>query len=164
MTELCHVSLPVYAFADGDFWGNQIFDDLEASASAWIYWNMVLDEKGGPWAVYPGDGPEDNNQHPVVVVDRQNKRVTYTGLYYYLAHFSKFVRPGAIRIQTIGKMPGIRVVSFLSPDGEIVAEIMNSNKAASEIDLVFHAKTVHLGLPPISITTATWKNPAAVSQ
>ena len=164
MTELCHVSLPVYAFADGDFWGNQIFDDLEASASAWIYWNMVLDEKGGPWAVSPGDGPEDNNQHPVVVVDRQNKRVTYTGLYYYLAHFSKFVRPGAVRIQTAGKASGVRVISFASPDGEIVTEIMNSNKAVADIDLVFHAKTVHLSLPPISITTASWKNSATASK
>lgn len=165
MTELCHVSLPIYAFADGDFWGNQIFDDLEASTSAWIYWNMVLDEKGGPWAVSLAHGnPEDNYQHPVVVVDRQNKSVTYTGLYYYLAHFSKFVRPGAIRIQTVGKTPGVRVMSFASPDGTIVTEIMNSNKAVAEIDLVFHAKTVHLSLPPISITTASWKNPATASK
>ena len=164
MTELCHVSLPVYRFDDGDFWGNQIFDDLEASASAWIYWNMVLDEKGGPWAVSLAHGnPENNNQHPVVVIDRQNKKVTYTGLYYYLAHFSKFVRPGAVRIQTIGKAPGVRVMSFASPDGQIVTEIMNSNKTGSEIDLVFHAKSVHLGLPALSITTASWKNSAGQS-
>jgi glucosylceramidase len=159
MTELCHGSLPVYAFADGDFWGNQIFDDLEASASAWIYWNMVLDENGGPWATDTAHGnPDNNHQHPVVVVDRQNRKVTYTGLYYYLTHFSKFVRPGAVRIQTVGNMPGVRVMSFASPDGRIVTEIMNSNKTMAEIELVFHAKTVHLSLPPVSITTGSWKN------
>ena len=164
MTELCHVSLPNYAFADGDFWGNQIFDDLEASASAWIYWNMVLDEKGGPWAVSLSHGnPENNYQHPVVVVDRQNKKVTYTGLYYYLAHFSKFVRPGAVRIETTGKTTGVRVISFAAPDGKIVTEIMNSNKVPLSIDLEFRARTVHLDLPAISITTAYWNNPAAPS-
>ncbi|MBS1851563.1 MAG: hypothetical protein JST79_11660 [Acidobacteria bacterium] len=165
MTELCHVSLPVYAFADGDFWGNQIFDDLEASASAWIYWNMVLDENGGPWAVSLAHGnPDNNHQHPVLVVDRQNKKITYTGLYYYLAHFSKFVRPGAVRIQTVGQAPGVRVISFATPDGRIVTQAMNSNKTAAEIDLVFHAMTVHLSLPAISITTASWQSGAAVSQ
>ena len=162
MTELCHVSMPVYEFADGDFWGNQIFDDLEASTSAWIYWNMVLDEQGGPWSVsLPHGNPDPNNQHPVVIVDRKTKKVTYTGLYYYLAHFSKFVRPGAVRIQTLGKTPGVRVMSFAAPDEGIVAEIMNSNKSAAEIDLAFHGQMVHLSLPALSITTATWqKSPA----
>ena len=162
MTELCHVAMPIYDFADGAFWGNQIFDDLEASTSAWIYWNMVLDEKGGPWLVAPSHGdPDPNNQHPVVIIDRQTKKVTYTGLYYYLAHFSKFVRPGAVRIQTVGTSPGVRVMSFTSPDGGIVTEIMNNNKNAVEINLVFHAKTVALSLPAVSITTAQWQEPLA---
>ena len=158
MTELCHVAMPSYDFADGAFWGNQIFDDLEASTSAWIYWNMVLDEKGGPWLVAPSHGdPDPNNQHPVVIIDRQTKKVTYTGLYYYLAHFSKFVRPGAVRVQTVGKTPGVRVMSFASPDDGIVTEVMNSNKSAVEIDLRFHGQSVHLSLPALSITTATWQ-------
>ena len=42
-----------YDFEDGDFWGNEILTDLEFHASAWIYWNMILDEKGGPWLVSP---------------------------------------------------------------------------------------------------------------
>ena len=57
MTEVCHayeagtpktMVLPNRDYADGDFWGTQIFKDLESGASAWIYWNMILDEKGGP--------------------------------------------------------------------------------------------------------------------
>ena len=60
MTELCHgyivktprePALPRHDFEDGDYWGNMIFSDLESGASAWIYWNMILDEKGGPWLV-----------------------------------------------------------------------------------------------------------------
>jgi O-glycosyl hydrolase len=87
MTEVCYAyeagtpksfSLPRYEFEDGDFWGTQIFNDLEAHASAWIYWNMILDEKGGPWSVsYVHGNPDPNIQHPVVIIDRQTKKITY---------------------------------------------------------------------------------------
>ena len=136
MTEVCYAyeagfpkssPLPRYDFEDGDFWGNLILNDLEAGASAWIYWNMILDEKGGPWSVsYVHENPDPNSQHPVVIIDRQKKKVTYTGLYYYLAHFSKFVRPESMRVQTIGTHAGVRAISFRSPNKQIISELINS--------------------------------------
>jgi hypothetical protein len=33
-------------------------------------------------------------------------RITYTGTYYFLAHFSKVVRPGAVRVQTSERFSG----------------------------------------------------------
>lgn len=162
MTEICYVSPPVYNFEDGDYWGNVIFSDLEAHASAWIYWNMILDEKGGPWAVSEVHAdPDLNAQHPIVIINRQTKQVTYTGLYYYLSHFSKFVRPGAVRVQTSGSANGVRVIAFRTPDGHIVSQLMNSLKEDAAINLVFHDRTVHIVLPAISITTAIWAKPEA---
>ena len=167
MTEVCYayeagtprtMPLPRYDFDDGDFWGNQIFNDLEASTSAWIYWNMILDEKGGPWSVsYVHGNPDPNVQHPVVIIDRQKKKVTYTGLYYYLAHFSKFVRPGALRVQTVGSQDGVRVMAFKAPEGGMVTELMNSGKADAEVSLSWHGRLAYLKLPAASITTALWK-------
>jgi glucosylceramidase len=166
MTEICHAyetdtprthPMPYRDYADGDFWGNQIFNDLEAGTSAWIYWNMILDEKGGPWLVSPIHGdPENNNQHPVIIVDRQTKQITYTGLYYYLAHFSKFVRPGAVRVVTTGSAGRVRCMSFKSQDGGLVTELMNSGQAKS-VTLQWHGKSVRLHLPALSITTCVWK-------
>jgi glucosylceramidase len=151
--------LPRFDFEDGDYWGNQIFNDLEAQTSAWIYWNMILDEKGGPWSVSEVHGnPDPNVQHPVVIVDRQTKKVTYTGLYYYLAHFSKFVRPGYVRIETRGSQQGVRVIAFKSPDGQIVAELMNSKREDVQMALAFHDRVVHVSLPATSITTALWES------
>jgi O-glycosyl hydrolase len=172
MTELCYdhegvetpksMVLPRYDFEDGDFWGKQIFGDLEASASAWIYWNMVLDERGGPWSVSVVHGnPDPNEQQPVVIVNQQTKKVSYTGLYYYLAHFSKFVRPGSVRLQTAGAAEGVRVMSFGAPHGKIVTELMNSNKTTANVNLTFHGNILHLELPAISITTAMWLDPGA---
>ena len=167
MTEVCYayeagtprsMALPVYGFEDGDYWGNIILNDLEAGASAWIYWNMILDETGGPWAVSPVHGnPDPNEQHPVVIINRKNKHITYTGLYYYLAHFSKFVRPGAVRVQTSGSAQGVRAMSFASSDGSITSQLINSSKEVTEANLAYQGRQIHLVLPAISITTVTWK-------
>jgi glucosylceramidase len=168
MTEVCYaydagtpksMPLPRFDFEDGDYWGNQIFNDLEVFTSAWIYWNMILDEKGGPWSVSEIHGnPDPNVQHPVVIINRKSKNVTYTGLYYYLAHFSKFVRPGDVRIESTGSLDGVRVMAFKTPDGGIVTELMNSRNKDVEASVKFHDRMVRLTLPAISITTALWNN------
>jgi glucosylceramidase len=120
---------------------------------------MILDERGGPWAISPIHGnPDPNEQHSVVVINRQTKQVSYTGLYYYLTHFSKFIRPGAVRVDTSGAVDGVRVMSFRNPDGNFIAELMNSRKEDVEVSLLFHRRTVRITLPAVSITTATWHN------
>lgn len=174
MTEVCYaydagtpksMPLPRFDFEDGDYWGNQIFNDLEVDTSAWIYWNMILDEKGGPWSVSEIHGnPDPNVQHPVVIIDRRSKKVTYTGLYYYLAHFSKFVRPGDVRIKTTGSLDGVRVMAFKAPDGEIVTELMNSKDKDVEMGVKFHDRVLRLKLPAISITTGLWSSKSAKAE
>jgi glucosylceramidase len=126
---------------------------------------MILDEKGGPWSVSEIHGnPDPNVQHPVVIIDRRSKKVTYTGLYYYLAHFSKFVRPGDVRIKTTGSLDGVRVIAFKAPDGEIVTELMNSKAEDVEMGLKFHDRVLRLRLPAISITTALWSSKSAKAE
>ncbi len=167
MTELCHayeagtpksMQLPRTDFDDGDFWGQQIFADVEAGASAWIYWNLILDQHGGPWLVSPIHGnPDDNIQHPVVIIDRNTHAVTYTGCYYYLTHFSKYVRPGAVRLGLTGHARDARCLVFQAPDGTLVAEVMNSAAAALPAQLQFRARTLAVTLPARSITTCLWR-------
>src|SRR5271165_6080716 len=166
MDEICYAyeagypkskKLPIYEFDDGDVWGNSIFSDLEAGTSAWIYWNAILDETGGPWAVSPVHGnPDPNVQHSVVIINKTTHEITYTGTYWYLAHFSKFVRPGAVRIQTNGKVKGVRAMTFQTPEGGYVAQLLNSLTENTEVNLESKGKTLHLNLPARSITTVTW--------
>jgi glucosylceramidase len=166
MDELCYAyeagypknkKLPIYDFDDGDIWGNTIFSDLEAGTSAWLYWNAILDETGGPWAISPVHGnPDPNAQHPVVIINKSTHQITYTGTYYYLAHFSKFVRPGAMRIQTTGKMKGLRVMAFQTPEARLVTNIMNSTASETEVNLVYRGRVLRVIAPARSITTALW--------
>jgi len=166
MDELCYAyeagyplnkKLPIYEFDDGDVWGNIIFNDLETGTSAWLYWNAILDETGGPWAVSPVHGnPESNAQHPVVIINKTTHEITYTGTYWYLAHFSKFVRPGAVRVETTGQAKGLRVMTFQTPEGGHVAQLLNSKQENTDVNLESRGKTLRLTLPALSITTAAW--------
>ena len=171
MTEYCHayqagtpktLALPALSFEDGDFWGNRIFTDVEARASVWMYWNLILDEKGGPWLVSPVHGnPDGNVQHAVVVIDRQAKKVTWTGTYWYLAHFSRYVRPGAVRIGVApleaGAPEGVRCLAFEPPEGGVVAQLLNSGETASKVPLVWQGRTVAVDVPARSIATVRWR-------
>jgi len=67
MTEVCYVTKtlfppggpaksPVFEFSDGEFWGNMIVNDMKNWVSGWIYWNMILDQNGGPWLISPEHG------------------------------------------------------------------------------------------------------------
>jgi glucosylceramidase len=158
--------LPRSSFEDGACWGNVIVSDLKAGASAWIYGNMILDRHGGPWlASAVHRDPNPNRQQPVIMVDRKTGKVTYTGIYYYLEHFSKFVRPGAIRVLFDGKFPGLRGVAFLSPEPASgwhwVVELLNNRQTRAQIQVDFEVdwirRSFRLTLAAASITTCVWK-------
>jgi glucosylceramidase len=152
-----NIPLPRHDWEDGDHWGQQIFGDVGASASAWIYWNLILDEKGGPWMVSPvHQDPDPNVQHPLVVIDRSTKKVTYTAAFYYLAHFSKFVRPGDVRVKTTGALQGVQFLAFRSSSGGLVAELLNSRTTDATVALESKSRALSLTLPALSITTLTW--------
>jgi O-glycosyl hydrolase len=82
--------------------------------------------------------------------------VTYTGTYWYLAHFSKFVKPGAVRVGTSGGMKGVRVMAFASSDGGYVVELLNSLREAAKVNVEFERKVVGVEVAGRSITTLTW--------
>jgi glucosylceramidase len=168
MTEVCHAyvcgypkskPLPNYDYSDGDYWGNEIISDLESGVSGWIYWNMILDENGGPWLVSEHHGnPGFNAQQPVVVVNRKDKTVHYTALYYYLSHFSRYVRPGYVRIGTYENMEGIRAIAFLSPENKTVLQVLNSTDQNKDVKIRFDNRQVGLTIPAGSINTVVCQN------
>jgi glucosylceramidase len=165
MTEVCYAptnlnipengpkEAPVYEFEDGRFWGNMIMNDMKHHVSAWLYWNMILDQNGGPWLVSVEHGdPENNRQHPVVIINRETGKVTYTGLYYYLTHFSKFIRPGAHRVSSSGDSDGLNFAAFRNADGSVIIVIIN-NGAERKQKLEVNGSSSMVDLQAGSITT-----------
>jgi glucosylceramidase len=101
--------------------------------------------------------PDNNQEHPVVIVDRKKKEVIYTGLYYYLAHFSRFVRPGAVRVAVSGSMDGVRCLAFRAQDGGIVAQVLSSRQVSTKVSLEWRKRVLRVELPALSISTFLWK-------
>jgi glucosylceramidase len=89
---------------------------------------MVLDRQGGPnwfknWCVAP------------VIVDSENDEVYFTPLYYTMAHFSKFMRPGAIKIGCTINSKDVVTTAVKNPDGTIAVAIFNPTESKQTIEL-----------------------------
>ena len=98
----------------------------------WIDWNMILNTRGGP-------NHARNMCLAPVLVDSGRDFIYYTPLYYSLAHFSKFIRPGAQRIGLAGHDDNFMATAFENPDGTLAVVVFN----LTEEDLVY--ELVHEG-------------------
>jgi len=114
--------VPVYRYA------RDIIGCLNNWVDGWVDWNMVLDRQGGPnwfknWCVAP------------VIVDPEMDEVYFTPLYFTLAHFSKFIRPGAVRIGIENPDENLMLTAAKNPDGSIAVVILNMNLQQKNINL-----------------------------
>ena len=118
-----------------------------------IYWNLALDEDHGPHfggcAVCKG----------VVTIDSQTGEVTRNDEYYALAHFSRFVAPGAVRIKSndTDASMGIANVAFANPvDGSIVLVAVNIKTEAQQLTVAQGRSQFAYTLPAESVATFVW--------
>lgn len=96
---------------------------LRNRSKSYVLWNMALDEKNGP--TVPGFGK--STCRGIVTVNQQTKELTYTLDYYALAHFSKVIRPKAVRIASTSH-ESIRSVAFKNTDGSIAVVLFNDSE------------------------------------
>lgn len=158
--------LPRFEFDDGRVWGSRIIADIKAGVSGWIYWNMLLDEAGGPFQYSPAHGDDDENlQQALVHVDSTKGTYRTTGLFWYLAHFSKFVRPGSsyvaadvtgTHVSALEGASGVEAAAFSTPDGGVVLQLLNHNGRDEAVTVRHRGHAASVVLPAVSITTAQW--------
>src|SRR5215470_5966745 len=96
-------------------------------------WNLALDEKGQPnIGPFPCGG--------LVTIHARTKEVTYSGQYWAIAHFSRFVRRGARRFESQGTVPDLSHVAIENPGGERILVLTNSGNSNRSVTLqVGHA-------------------------
>ncbi|MET0580848.1 MAG: glycoside hydrolase family 30 beta sandwich domain-containing protein, partial [Pseudoxanthomonas sp.] len=120
-----------------------------------LFWNLALDERGGPHA-----GGCDTCIG-VVTVDPASGRVTRNNGYYALAHASRFVRRDAYRIASTATGDGLDNVAFQnSDDGSVVLIVVNSNAGEREFSVAERGLRFGYTLPPKSIATFRWASSA----
>lgn len=181
-TEAC-VGIGERAWYDtGEKYAHDIIGDLNSWANAWVDWNMVLDHTGMPdhWREeqlcfrekYEQGLITEDNMSPEekqfllnciqdgiwtgeapVMVNYDKDETKYNSSYYYIGHFSKFIRPGAVRIGSSIYTKEIEVTVFQNPDGEKVAVAMNDGDEKKKIVLRFEDEIAEYYIEKHSIVT-----------
>ena len=111
----------------GEVFGRSMINDFQHGASGWTAWNVILDETGGPNHV-------GNYCMAPLICDTRTGNLTYMNSFYYLGHFSKFIRPGARRIICSSNTDDLIATAAINQDGRIAVVVMNQ----TETDIPFN--------------------------
>lgn len=136
---------PVFRYA------TDIIGCLNNYLDGWIDWNMVLNKQGGPnwfknWCAAP------------VLVDEDKDEVYFTPLYYTMAHFSKFIRPGATRIGFTNPDKDLMVTAAQNVDGSIAVVVFNQTETAKKISLTLNSQITNIQISAKAIQTIIIKS------
>ena len=130
-------------------YGNSMINDFNQGTVGWTDWNILLDETGGPNHV-------GNLCFAPVHADTKTGEIIYTPSYYYIGHFSKFIRPEAKRISTSASRSQIQSTSFLNEDGKMVHVVMNMTDEAIDYKLYIGMNAVSETIPAHAMQTLVY--------
>ena len=119
-------------------YGHDMIGNLTHGAVGFVDWNLVLDERGGPNHV-------GNFCDAPIIADTRTDAVIYESSLYYLGHFSRFIRPGAVRIGHSRYTDKLEVCAFRNLDGGLVVIVLNRTDAT----LPFTLRCESAGIVPL---------------
>jgi glucosylceramidase len=140
-------------FSDSLDWQteNLIIGATRNWAKSVVTWNMALDPSGGP-------SMNCTTCTGVVTVNNSAGSAAYNAEYYVLGQASKFVKPGAVRIDsnTFGS-GNVEDVAFRNPDGSIAMVVLNADTAnAHTFNVSQNGQSFTYTLPAKAVATFTW--------
>ncbi len=144
--------------ASGGTWiEDQVKADFEAIihsmrnwARAFVKWGLALNQNRGPHA------GGCSTCTGLIEVNEQTGEVKKTIDYYTLGHFSKFVRPGAVRVFSTNA-PGLITAAFVNRDRSRVLVAYNETAREQRFQVEWRGRWAELLLPPRSGMTAVWR-------
>lgn len=118
-----------------------------------LLWNLALDQNDGP----QNGGCDDCRG--VITINSATGDITRNEEYYAIAHFSKFVRPGAVRIASVvpSTLNTIVAIAFLNPDGSKALVACNIGSETQTFAVTQGKNNLAYTIPPQSVATITWK-------
>jgi glucosylceramidase len=130
----------------GEKYGYSMLNDFNSGTVAWTDWNILLDETGGPNHV-------GNFCFAPIHADIKTGKLIYTNSYYYIGHFSKFIKSGAKRIAASSNRDKLQTTAFINPDGKIAAIVLNTSDEKLAFKLCIGGKAADMVSRPHSIMT-----------
>jgi len=149
VTEACNYPWNLRKIKDwhwGEKYGWSMINDFNHGAVGWTDWNILLDETGGPNHV-------KNFCYAPVHGDTRSGKLLYMNSYYYIGHFSKFIRPGARRIACSSMTDDLVTTAFQNADGRIAVVVMNRTEKALPFLLWCGGNAAKANSPAHSIQT-----------
>jgi glucosylceramidase len=129
-----------------------LIDTTRGWARGVLFWNLALDENDSPHL----GGCKDCRG--VVTIDSRTGAVTRNVEYYALAHASRFVLPGAVRIASSEEAGGLANVAFRNPNGAIALLVANGAAEARSFVVKVGKQSFRYTLPASSVATFAWKD------
>jgi glucosylceramidase len=115
-------------YETGERYSRNIIGDFSNWCEAFIDWNLTLNEIGGPNHV-------GNYCDAPILSDTNKDELIFNSSYYHIGHFSKHVKPGAYRIESLVNNDSIKQIAFKNIDGSIILVILNETENDFIIEL-----------------------------
>jgi glucosylceramidase len=114
-----------------------------------LLWNLAANSKFEPHTDNGGCGICQG----AVTID--GNEVTRNLAYYAMAHFSKFVRPGSVRIAS-NSSAALPNVAFKTPDGKTVLIVVNGGKSPQVFRVQYRGESFQTSLKEGAVGTYVW--------
>lgn len=128
-------------------YGDSIINDFNSGAVAWTDWNILLDNTGGPNHV---------GNFCFAPIHENNGELIYTPTYYYIGHFSKFIRPDAKRVSAVPSRSSLQTTSWMNTNNQLVTVVMNSSDAAIDYRLYIGDQETSVTIPARAMQTLVY--------
>jgi len=131
----------------GERYAHSMIHDLNRWTEGWIDWNLVLDDQGGPNHV-------GNYCSAPILIDAARDALLPQSSYFYLGHFSRFLKVGARRVACATSDEGLEATAFLNPDESLALVVLNRSEQEKTFQVVIDGGQASAArLPPRSIAT-----------
>ena len=130
-------------------YGKSMINDFNNGTAGWTDWNILLDENGGPNHV-------QNLCFAPIHGDTRTGELVYTPAYYYIGHFSKYIKPGAKRVSTVSSRSFLQSTTFVNKDGSFATIVMNETDEEISYKMYVVDQKIALTIPPRAMQTITY--------
>lgn len=127
-----------------EMYAHDMIGNLKSGVSGIIDWNLLLDENGGPNHV---------GNFCAAPVNLSGGSYEKRLIYYYIGHFSRYVKKGAKKIATTRYTDKIETVAFVNPDGERVLILLNKQNEKVDVTVRENGQGFCRTVEPHSILT-----------
>ncbi len=129
----------------GERYARNMIGDFNNWCQGYIDWNLFLDNTGGPNHV-------NNLCDAPIIVDIFPEKLIHQSSYYYIGHFSKYIRPNALRVKVTNNSI-LKVTAFKNIDNSLAFVILNEDNEKRIFSFEYKNKKYELTINNNSIMT-----------